>query len=140
MTNEELDEARAEEAMRLQAEAINNNRKAPTLAIIAARLAREGWAPPPPVDPDVLAFREWASKEWPLASEAALRGHMDTTPYAAAYLAGARMAREQEREAVQALVEYLDEASGFLGHFIPESAALKARNILAAYKACRAAR
>jgi len=60
-------------------------------------VTRENWTPPEPVDPDVLAFREWASKEWPLASEAALRGHMDTTPYANAYLAGARMAREQER-------------------------------------------
>jgi len=66
------------------------------LAHYIIEVTREGWTPPePPVDPDVLAFREWASKEWPLASEAALKSHMDTTPYAVAFLAGARMAREQ---------------------------------------------
>lgn len=95
MTPEELDEARAKEAWRLCEES-------PTLSLAttAARLAREGWTPPEPVDPDILAFREWAAKEWPIASEAASGGHMDTTRYAQAYLAGARMAREQERERV----------------------------------------
>jgi hypothetical protein len=72
-------------------------------------VAREGWTPPPPVDPDVLAFREWASKEWPLASEAALSGHMDTTLYADAYLAGAvRMAQAQEQARERKRVEYVD--------------------------------
>jgi hypothetical protein len=136
MTNEELDEARAEEAMRLQAEAINNNRKAPTLAMIAARLAREGWTPPEPVDPDVLAFRGWASKEWPLASEAALTGHMDTTLYAEAYLAGARMAREQEQERAKVLLATLDD----IRHIGPNGVGRQAATALAAYKAGRAAR
>lgn len=93
---------------------------------------REGWTPPEPVDPDVLAFREWAATAWPLGSEAALRGHMDTTQYAEAYLAGARMAREQEQERAKVLVEYV-EASDRAGGMI-------ARNTLAAYKAGRAAR
>jgi hypothetical protein len=88
---------------------------------------REGWKPPEPVDPDVPEYWEWVAA-----------GGGETQR--AAFLAGARMAREQEQERAKGLVEYLDEASGFLGHFIPESAALKARNILAAYKAGRAAR
>ena len=58
MTPEELDEARAEEAIRLTkvdgffstSEAVKH----------AARLAREGWTPPdPPISPRVLAAREY---------------------------------------------------------------------------------
>jgi hypothetical protein len=105
MTNEELDRARAQEARRIFDEAPSG--VPGHVATIAARLAREGWTPPEPVDPDVLAFREWAATAWPLGSEAALRGHMDTTQYAEAYLAGARMAREQEQERAEVLVEYV---------------------------------
>ena len=69
------------------------------LADFIIEVMREGWTPPEPVvDPDVLAFRDWASKEWPLGFGAASSGRMDTSGYAKAYLAGARMAREQERE------------------------------------------
>jgi hypothetical protein len=86
MTNEELDEAR------VRAERIRRHR-------FAARLAREGWTPPEPVDPDVLAFREW----------------IETSPYreeeddalCQTYLAGARMARERERERAKVLVEFV---------------------------------
>ena len=110
MTPEELDEARAKEAVRRFGEPgdkyeLANERE---LAAIAARLAREGWTPPEPepvVDSDILAFRDWAAKEWPIASEAASGGHMDTTRYAQAYLAGARMAREQERERARKYVD-----------------------------------
>jgi hypothetical protein len=53
MNNEELDKARADEAWRLwQIQGADH----PQPAIIAARLAREGWMPP--VDPDLLAVRE----------------------------------------------------------------------------------
>jgi len=55
MTNEELDEATADEAWRLLEEGQD-------VATIAARLAREGYAPPEPVDPDVLAVREFLSR------------------------------------------------------------------------------
>jgi hypothetical protein len=61
MTNEEIDKARADEAWRLwQIQGADH----PQPAIIAARLAREGWTPPPPVDPDLLAVREIVAKEW----------------------------------------------------------------------------
>ena len=84
MTNEELDEAR------VRAERIRRHR-------FAARLAREGWTPPEPVvDPDILAFREWESAQWPAY-----------TCTQAAYLAGARMAREREQERAKGLVEFV---------------------------------
>jgi hypothetical protein len=102
------------------------------LAYYIVEVTREGWTPPPPpIDPDLLAFREWASKEWPLASEAALRGHMDTTPYAKAYLAGARMARKQEQERAEVLAEYVDQRA---------RSSSSAEAALAAYRAGRAAR
>ena len=63
-------------------------------------VVREGWTPPEPVDPDLLAFREWEARR-PCPDyfrKEVLAGKRDTTPYAEAYLAGARMAREQEQE------------------------------------------
>lgn len=47
MTNEELDKARVDEAMRLW------DGSKGSLAVIAARLAREGWTPPVAIDPDI---------------------------------------------------------------------------------------
>ena len=93
MSPEELDEARVEEARRRWN---SNDPTIPDIATGAARLAREGWTPPEPVDPDVLAFREWAAH----------RGGQGE-PWMA-YLAGARMAREQERERAKVLVEYVE--------------------------------
>ena len=48
MTNEELDRARAEQAW---SDHYKGDGRDPT--VIAARLAREGWTPPVPVDPDL---------------------------------------------------------------------------------------
>jgi hypothetical protein len=76
MTNEELDEARAKEAG--------------GDPVKAARLARENWAPPKPVDSDVLAFREWYAGKWPLQTgESILAGAWDHGIAATGYLAGA---------------------------------------------------
>jgi hypothetical protein len=104
MTNEELDEARAKEAVRLfdyvedGYSLVGHGRVA--IANIAARLARENWAPPEPVDPDVLAFREWiiSMPGTPLYREEVLAGKWDRGVSALGFLAGARMAREQEQE------------------------------------------
>ena len=90
MSPEELDEARAKEAG--------------GDPVKAARLAREGWTPPEPVvDPDVLAFREWGAADskadgWTGGATLHRQGYFDLSEVAKAYLAGARMAREQERE------------------------------------------
>ena len=63
MTPEELDKARADEALRI-CEGRPLGLRFRELAIIAARLARENWTPPPPVDPDVVAVREISAKQF----------------------------------------------------------------------------
>ena len=83
---EQLDEARAKEAG--------------GDPVKAARLARENWTPPEPVvDPDELAFREWAARRWPGATLSAA--------VADAYYAGARMAREREQERAKVLEAFV---------------------------------
>jgi len=89
MTHEELDKATADEAWRLLEEGQD-------VAIIAARLAREGWTPPP-VYSDVLAFNEWT-----------VSPDHDSSRQAA-YCAGARMARERAQVVSDALVQALDD-------------------------------
>jgi hypothetical protein len=93
MSPEELDRATADEAWRLwQIQGADH----PQPAIIAARLAREGWTPPP-VYSDVLAFNEWTvSPDYDSSRQAA-------------YCAGARMARERAQVVSDALVEALDD-------------------------------
>ena len=106
MTPEELDEARAKEAKRRWGSKNWSPGDVSAVANIAARLARENWTPPEPepeVDPDVLAFREWlATSPWHPGSD---RDEADLHPayrpdgmLCQTYRAGARMAREQERE------------------------------------------
>jgi hypothetical protein len=106
MTPEELDEARAKEAWR-KCDALGFGKDYESPAIIAARLAREGWTPPPPVDPEVLAYREWEVSQLTdhFDREKVLAGKWDRGVTATAYLAGARMAREQEQERAKVLVE-----------------------------------
>ena len=100
MKPEELDKATADEAWRIMEEGQD-------VAVIAARLAREGWTPPEPVDPDVLAYREWEVSQLTdhFDREKVLAGKWDRGVTATAYLAGARMAREQEQERAKVLVE-----------------------------------
>jgi hypothetical protein len=99
MTNEELDKATGDEAERRWREGggdVGLVRSLSEVATIAARLARENWTPPEPVDPDVLAFREWdATHDYGVIPT--IKG---------AYLAGARMARNQEQERAKVLVEF----------------------------------
>ena len=63
-------------------------------------VTREGWTPPEPVDPDVLAYWDWHKSVNPTG-----RLNLNVCD---AYLAGARMAREQERERARPLVEYVE--------------------------------
>jgi len=118
MSPEELDEAR------VRAERIRRHR-------FAARLAREGWTPPEPVvDPDILAFREWGERRFGVNTASAYRlGDCDDTAIADAYLAGARMAREQERERAGPLVEFVEDHSRRL-----DGVGARAHDILAKYR------
>ena len=72
-------------------------------------VVREGWVPPEPVDPAVLAYREWEASRTgtPAFRASVLAGGWDRTPSAICFVAGFRAAREQERKAVEALVEAL---------------------------------
>jgi hypothetical protein len=72
-------------------------------------VVREGWTPPEPVDPDLLAYREWEVGNYGTRDfrEEVLAGKWDRSASAIGFLAGARMARKQEQEAVVALVEAL---------------------------------
>ena len=93
---------------------------APTV-ILAIEIALSGWTPPEPVDPDLLAFREWAARrreangstDW---ASAYRQGRFDRTDFAYAFLAGAHMAREKERERAKVLVEYLEDDRGIPEH------------------------
>ena len=102
-------------------------------------IMRENWTPPEPVDPDLLAFREWFADLWNAYAEVLpgrsaksiiLEGASDNTEQATAYLAGARMAREQERERAKVLEAYvkLDEHGPHL--WTRE----RARKVLAKYR------
>jgi len=58
MTNEELDKARAEKAF----EQSKGGDLFTDIAAHAARLAREGWTPPVPVDPDLAEAEDLANE------------------------------------------------------------------------------
>jgi hypothetical protein len=104
MTPEELDEARGIEAQRRW---MTEEQTRSSSWAVAARLARENWTPPEPVDPDVLAYREWEVSQLTdhIDREEVLAGKWDRGVMATAYLAGARIAREREQERAKALVE-----------------------------------
>jgi hypothetical protein len=75
-------------------------------------VVRENWTPPEPVDPDILAFREWGAADseadgWTGGATLHRQGHFDLSEGAQAYLAGARMAREREQERAKVLVNYI---------------------------------
>ena len=104
MTNEELDFQRAKEALHRS----NDFQEA---ALVAARLAREGWTPPEPVDPDLLAWRKWETRSGTPYSvtyrKSVLEGKWDYSTMSKTFLAGARMARNQEQERANPVVEYV---------------------------------
>ena len=114
-TNEQI----IAEALRRQGE--DRSRLFPDTII---EIMREGWTPPePPVDPDLLAFREWGVERWPGIADSFRRGREDQTTHAEAYLAGARMAREQERERAEVLLAELDHFRQYGSRFDSDRAA-----------------
>ena len=104
MTPEELDRARADEADRIFEQEYTPET---SRAILAARLAREGWTPPVK-DPDVLAFRGWL-KAWGRHSHRSIdMGELDDELGGQAYLAGCTRGREGTKGLVAALDWYAD--------------------------------
>jgi len=79
------------------------------LAHYIIEVVREGWKPPEPVDPAVLAYREWLVSHTgtPATRASMLAGGWDRTLSGIGFVAGFRAARKQEQEAAVALVEAL---------------------------------
>jgi len=86
MKPEELDKATADEAWRLLEEGRD-------VAVIAARLAREGYRPPEPVDPDLLAVRRLLAEEYPRLAKEMLAGERDHNTHNQRFLAGYKAGR-----------------------------------------------
>lgn len=88
MTNEDLDKARATEARRLG----NYD-----IVQAAARLAREGWTPPAPVDPDIAEARKIVAQlydvSWPERANAICAGGQDNNVENVSALAGIKAGR-----------------------------------------------
>lgn len=88
MTNEELDRARVDEAIR------TGNGIVGSVALIAARLAREGWTPPEPVDSDLAE----AEALW-----------LEGVTTVELVLAAIKRGRELERDAADIEIDQLQE-------------------------------
>lgn len=119
------------EAIRRKAQALKDGRGDIELEALIVEVTREGWSPPEPVDPDLLAFREFASKAARSASlaESYRDGDMDSCASAYLFIAGARMAREQERERARKLAEFVEDQSRRL-----DGVGARAHDILAKYR------
>jgi len=89
LTPEELDQARAAEASRRSPDICGFTQQ----LTLAARLAREGWTPPPKVDPDLLAAREWIKAENLSSGSFIDAGHADLNICVRAFLAGIKHGR-----------------------------------------------
>jgi len=132
MTPEELDWAIGREALRI-CEERPGGLKFGELARTAARLAREGWTPPEPVDPDVLAYREWMDTN-PLKPRPATEQNRYDNLLCEVFVQGARMAREQERKRRSGLVATMEA----LKHSAHRSTRIYADVALKLYNAGRA--
>ena len=93
LTPEELDEARIEEATRrAKPDILAFGGK--TFAHHLCDVFNEGWTPPPKVDPDLLAAREWAAREHTSLSIVRRKGDWDENPrHIRAFLAGIKHGR-----------------------------------------------
>lgn len=133
MTPEELDMARVDEAQRIFW-AGNGAGKGP--AIIAARLAREGWTPPPPVDSAVLAVREIVALEWQqfgsrtVANETRSGDHDDKW-FVICALNAYKAGKEAEAERAKVLLAALDD----IRQNAPRLASAQASVAIKAYRA-----
>ena len=104
MTNEELDEARAKEALQRLVDS-GQLYCQEDIAALGARLARENWTPPEPVvDPALLAMRTLLAAAAPELADAYLRGDFDGRMVWAVEVYKA--AREQEQERANPVIAF----------------------------------
>ena len=104
MKQEDLRSARLIEAKRRWIENETPRREVEHLA----DLYETNWTPPKPVDPDLLAAREWHGARWPGEKENAAAGKQDGCFTMEAYLAGCTRGREWAKELVEAVQWYAD--------------------------------
>jgi hypothetical protein len=95
MTDEELDTARAKEAVRKVYGAATHTTVAEQVAFIAAKLARERWTP---AEPNLVLARQVvidysAEHSIPLAVDETRAGRCDTDPWVQIAFAGIKAAR-----------------------------------------------
>ena len=90
LTPEEMDKARIAEALRRSI--ITTPVKGPLAHL--CDVFNEGWTPPPKVDPDLLAAREWCATSEPLADVVGFRnGNYDKSAVIVGFLAGIKHGR-----------------------------------------------
>ncbi len=92
LTPEELNEARIEEATRrAKPDILAFGGK--TFAHHLCDVFNEGWTPPPKIDPDLLAAREWAAKFLPFMADRFLGGRLDNLEPITCFIAGIKHGR-----------------------------------------------
>lgn len=126
------------EAIRRKAQGLKDGRGDIELEALIVEITREGWKPPPAVDPDLLAFREWLANDpeadaWTGGALLCRLGRHDSSEEARAFLAGARMAREKERERAKVLVEFIGRVRPGVFNNL-DHANHEARKVLAKYR------
>lgn len=130
-TNEQI----IAEAKRRWADLMMTSRSSKSVYDFIIEVMRENWTPPEPVDPDILAFREWfADRNSPDDRAHILAGYWDSNFTAAYFLAGARAAREQERERAKVLLDYAWEDVGAPGGDEAKARSNRAFDIITKYE------
>ena len=119
MTDEELDQARAAEAWCLHVALPGDQRLISNPALIAARLAREGWTP---VDPDLVEAREVCARrvhaEAPDIAKGYRDGDFDDQSNVLCARFGIARGRELERQLIGGIVaENRKEQDGWIEWF-----------------------
>ena len=104
MTQQDLRAARIIEAKRRWIEDETPRREVEHLA----DLYETCWTPPKPVDPDLLAAREWHGAKWLGEKESAAAGKQDGCFTMEAYLAGCARGRKGAKGLVEAVQWYAD--------------------------------
>jgi len=105
MTPEQLDKARAEEAWRRSRHPIDGAINPRDAFNVYRELVVSNWTPPDPINPRVLAAREWLKDERPTAYDIDTGGWdngMDIKAFLAGFDAAVKLAKP--------LVEYLEDA------------------------------
>lgn len=121
------------EQIRAEARRRTNDAWGAALEDAIIEVVREGWTPPEPVDPDLIAVLEFLSKRHPGSNyyhSKSAKSDFLTQICLAAYKAG----REQERERAGPLVKYVWEDVGASGSDGAKARSNRAFDIITKYE------